>query len=93
MPINKSSYKTEWVNEQGLLHRTDGPAIEWNDGSKSWWINGKLHRLNGPAYIQKDGNKFYFISGGGQRLIGPLREVAMDGVDKWCLNGYYVKIY
>ena len=25
----------------GELHREDGPAIEWSDGTKKWWINGK----------------------------------------------------
>ena len=23
------------------LHREDGPAIEWADGDKSWFLNGK----------------------------------------------------
>jgi hypothetical protein len=25
----------------GLLHRTDGPAIEWSYGPKSWYLHGK----------------------------------------------------
>ena len=25
----------------GKLHRTNGPAIEYADGSKKWWIDGK----------------------------------------------------
>lgn len=27
-----------------LLHREDGPAIEYPDGCKEWFINGKRHR-------------------------------------------------
>ncbi len=27
----------------GVLHRVDGPAIEWASGSKEWWLNGKLY--------------------------------------------------
>jgi len=23
------------------LHRLDGPAIDWDDGNKEWWINSK----------------------------------------------------
>ena len=23
------------------LHREDGPAIEWSDGSKKWYLNGQ----------------------------------------------------
>jgi hypothetical protein len=25
----------------GKLHREDGPAIEWADGSKAWYLNDK----------------------------------------------------
>lgn len=28
----------EW-KLNGQRHRTDGPAIEWWDGDKEWWIN------------------------------------------------------
>ena len=31
------------------FHRLDGPAREWHNGNKEWWVNGKLHRLDGPA--------------------------------------------
>jgi len=41
----------------GNLHREDGPAIEWADGSKEWWINEKLHREDGPAIEWADGTK------------------------------------
>ena len=23
------------------LHREDGPAVEWNDGTNWWYLNGK----------------------------------------------------
>lgn len=26
-----------------LLHRVDGPAVEWSDGRDFWYINGKLY--------------------------------------------------
>ena len=26
---------------KGKLHREDGPAIEWADSSKSWYLNGE----------------------------------------------------
>ena len=26
----------------GNLHRTDGPAVEWADGDKEWWLDDKL---------------------------------------------------
>jgi hypothetical protein len=38
-------------NEHGHLHCIDGPAIEFSNGIKQWWINGNIHRLDGPAFI------------------------------------------
>lgn len=38
-----------WRNSLGQLHREDGPAIEYANGFKTWYLNGKRHRLNGPA--------------------------------------------
>ena len=38
-----NGYKSVAVNKQGELHRTDGPAIEYADGSKEWYLNGKRH--------------------------------------------------
>jgi NADPH-dependent ferric siderophore reductase len=32
--------RTEWFLN-GKLHREDGPAVEWADGSRSWWLNGE----------------------------------------------------
>jgi len=28
-----------WYNERYELHRTDGPAIEYADGRKDWFLN------------------------------------------------------
>ena len=33
---------TVWRNAKGQLHRTDGPAIEFSNGSKEWYIDGDL---------------------------------------------------
>jgi hypothetical protein len=32
-----------------LLHREDGPAVEYVNGDRSWFIYGKRHRMDGPA--------------------------------------------
>ena len=24
-----------------IFHRTDGPAVEWNNGDKEYWLHGK----------------------------------------------------
>ena len=52
-----------WYNKQRQFHRRDGPAAEWTDGHKEWWINDKLHRLDGPAIEYANGNKAWFIDG------------------------------
>ena len=53
---------TEWyVNDQ--LHREDGPAFEFADGSKEWWINEKRHREDGPAIEYANGYKAWWING------------------------------
>lgn len=48
-------------NDQGLYHREDGPAIEWFNGSKAWYVNGKCHREDGPAIMLYDGSIFWWF--------------------------------
>lgn len=49
--------------EMTIRHRTDGPAIEYANGYREWWVNGKRHRLDGPAYEHAKGDKVWFING------------------------------
>jgi len=49
--------------EMTILHREDGPAVEWDNGCKEWWLNNKLHREDGPAYEGLHGNKEWFLNG------------------------------
>ena len=44
-------------------HRLDGPAIEDEDGSKWWYVDGKQHRLDGPAVEDVDGIKHWYVDG------------------------------
>jgi len=42
--------------------------IEYSDGSKSWWVDGKLHRLDGPAIERLEdhtgpGHKEWWVNG------------------------------
>jgi hypothetical protein len=62
----ESDRRVWWVNKEGLLHRLDGPAREWTDGSKEWWVNGKQHRLGGPAAVWSSDRKQWWVVG--QRL-------------------------
>jgi len=75
----------EWyVN--GLLHRTDGPAVIREDGHKEWRVNGQRHRVDGPAVEHPNGDFDWWLNGELHRTDGPavIRE---DGTKKWYLNG------
>jgi hypothetical protein len=69
-----------------ILHRLDGPAFEWADGYKEWYVNGKLHRLDGPAVEFTNGTKEWYVNGKLHRLDGPAVEWA-DGGKVWYVNG------
>lgn len=47
----------------GLLHREDGPAIEWESGNQYWYYNDVQHRVDGPAIIYSDGRKTWMLNG------------------------------
>jgi hypothetical protein len=46
-----------------VLHRTDGPAMEYADGTKFWWVDGQRHRSDGPAIESFNGHKFWYVDG------------------------------
>ena len=52
-----------WRNSKKKYHRTDGPALEFENGNKEWWLNGILHRINGPAVEWADGTKSWCVNG------------------------------
>ena len=37
----EGAFDKVWRNDVGMVHREDGPAIEWGDGRKHWYLNGK----------------------------------------------------
>ena len=67
--------KTQYIlkNEDGTFyysdkkmtkqHREDGPAGEYSDGTKSWYLNGQLHREDGPAVEWASGTKYWYLNG------------------------------
>lgn len=38
LEIDSKGNKSWWKDD--VLHREDGPAVEWVNGYKSWWLNG-----------------------------------------------------
>lgn len=53
------------------LHREDGPAREFSNGDKEWWVDGLLHRVDGPAIDRVNGQQFWYIKGLLHREDGP----------------------
>ena len=42
--------------------------IEYADGTKRWYLNGKLHREDGPAFECANGSKGWYLNG--KRVTG-----------------------
>ena len=46
--VIRKDYESWYKNDQ--LHREDGPAVEYTNGTKEWWLNGKP--LSEKEFIQ-----------------------------------------
>ncbi|NVM34060.1 MAG: hypothetical protein HWN81_00595 [Candidatus Lokiarchaeota archaeon] len=79
----------DYYNRNKELHRLDGPAVEFADGDKYWYVEGKRHRLDGPAVEWADGDKEWYVEDKLHRLDGPAIECA-DGDKYWCINGKHL---
>ena len=56
---------TRWYKDAKckILHRENGPAIEYANGDKYWCQNDRVHRTDGPAIEHADGTKYWYING------------------------------
>jgi hypothetical protein len=86
--INQYGIKL-WYNDKGQLHRTDGPAVEYDGGSKFWYINDQYHRENGPAIEHYDGTKEWWFNGMRHRKGGPAVEY-FNNDKEWFFYGEYI---
>ena len=75
-----------WRNNLGLLNRTNGPAVEYINGSKFWYIDGKRHRADGPAIEDATGSKYWYEYDKLHRTDGPAIDQA-DGSKAWYIDG------
>lgn len=85
-PMVSESGDTRWYNSTGHLHRANGPAKIYQDGSTEWCRNGWYHRIGGPAIEWVDGTKEWWIDGQRHRLGGPA-VVLPDGTEEWWIYG------
>jgi len=90
--VTVSKESTEW-RLNGKLHREDGPARIWADGSKSWWIHGNQHREDGPAYEGADGSTWWYTHGVSvteQEVMKPIQELTIAQLEERL--GYRIKV-
>jgi hypothetical protein len=74
-----------WKLPTNMVHRIDGPAIEYHGGDKEWAQNGKRHRTDGPAVDWADGTEEWYLNGKRHRTDGPAVEHP-DGRKEWWIN-------
>ena len=75
-----------YYNKAGELHRDEGPAVEWPDGSKGWFQNGQYHRTDGPAIERANGTKEWVQNGQRHRIDGVAIDYA-NGCKRWFIHG------
>jgi hypothetical protein len=46
-----------------IRHRIDGPAVDWPNGDKVWYVHDKRHRIDGPAVDWSNGAKSWYVNG------------------------------
>ena len=76
----------EYRDKDGELHREDGPAVIWPDGTRHWYWHGKPHRGDGPAKIRSDGKQEWYWHGERHRDDGPA-EIWANGEQFWYQYG------
>lgn len=77
--------------KDGLLHREDGPAIEWSTGAESWYYEGVRHRADGPAFkLSEDGKRNWWLNGEEtsahevfEQMTDDQKEKAAWEINKW----------
>jgi len=74
-----------YFDENNDFHNSIGPAIEYKNGDKEYWIHGELHKLDGPAVICSNGYKEYWVNGVRHRLDGPAIESSL-GYKEYRIN-------
>jgi len=85
--IDKNSNKFYYKDrEMTIFHRLNGPAVEFPDGSKTWWVDGKRHRIDGPACESVYGYIEWYVDGKRlteeqfNALTGPTLELTLEDI-------------
>ena len=73
------------ITESDRIPENFTGIVEWANGNKEWYRNGKLHRESGPALEYANGTKYWYLNGECHRESGPAIEWA-NGDKFWYLN-------
>jgi hypothetical protein len=88
--ISKHSDGTiAYLNEAGLYHREDGPAIQFFNKTNHYYKNGDLHREDGPAIERHNGDKYWFLNDVRHRKDGAAIELVNGYKEYWLYGKKY----
>ena len=83
--VNRKGDKC-WYDANGELQR-----VEYDNGDKRWFKNGKRHRLDGPACEFINGHKAWYVDGKLHRLDGPAYEFNSK-CGQWFVDGKQIPV-
>ena len=63
--------------------------VEYHEGTREWYVNGKYYRIDGPEHEGSNGLKYWYVNDKLHRLGGPAVEHA-NGAKWWYINGKLV---
>ena len=70
--INTGYWSIFYYNSEASFHNLYGPAVNHNNRTKMWYVNGIRHRENQPAFISPLGELWYY-NGKLHRINGPAK--------------------
>jgi hypothetical protein len=71
-PLITPNGNVAWKNDHGQLHREDGPAVIWSDGTMLWYLHGQIHREDDlPAIFHPNGLLEWWMNDHPHRENGP----------------------
>lgn len=76
----------EYHYSRGHLHREDGPAVTFSNGTKQWFRGGLRHREDGPAVEYVNGAREWHHRGRLHREDGPAM-ISEYGECRWYSHG------
>ncbi len=90
------NYNKTWFSRNGKIHKTNGPAVLWNCGTKEWFFTGKPHRGGDEPAVQSTwvdswhifkGQKNEWIVNGERHRENDMPAVVDQGRREWFVNG------